>query len=379
MWCAFINSNLRINIAKEKLNQKNSSSTTATLSAENASSSTAQSILDLQQQIISQSDSIKKYLQKHQNDSNKDTNLALLESLFHLFQSEVSMNLSLRNTILNERKMRIQAEKRNSNNYSLFYEEISNELGMHINSMEQVKDLIKNRQSSSKKFSQDREIIESLKSKLNESRSQIKDLKSRLIDSKSKIAKLDEILSKQKDAIEIMKEENMRFKSRLTNEMQNQQASEERQQQIYSLKAKNEQLEECVSSLQAKVVKLKEQIKYAKMQNRERNCIDDQFNDYPSCNRRNYFQNDEIDKLLAQMQKLQMQIDIYKQMATDYKSENHKLQHQMNLRNRCHWSMKSIRDAFFNIQDILGLDPETSPNDTFSAVSSLICRLHSCM
>ena len=74
-----------------------------------------------------------------------------------------------------------------------------------------------------------------------------------------------------------------------------------------------------------------------------------------------------------------MKVDFYKQKATEFRSENEKLQHQLKIKTECHWSNNSIRDAFRNIQDILGLDPDASPCDTYSAVSSLICHLHNCM
>lgn len=80
--------------------------------SEDASSVTAQEVFDLQQRILEQSAEIEKYIESHKKSSRKQSeSFAFLQSLFTIFKSEVSMNLSFRKAIVRERKLRMNAEQ----------------------------------------------------------------------------------------------------------------------------------------------------------------------------------------------------------------------------------------------------------------------------
>jgi chromosome segregation ATPase len=69
---------------------------------------------ELQQQIVSQSAAIEEYIASHRSQTKASESFALLQSLFGLFKSEVSMNISLRKALSEERRQRAAAEAHRS-------------------------------------------------------------------------------------------------------------------------------------------------------------------------------------------------------------------------------------------------------------------------
>ena len=88
------------------MNLPDTDSSASPPSSEISSLSSARSIFNLQQQIIEQSKSIKKILEECQANQ-KSKSSSIFESLFQLFQSEIAMNLALRNEIIYERNRKL--------------------------------------------------------------------------------------------------------------------------------------------------------------------------------------------------------------------------------------------------------------------------------
>lgn len=370
------------------MNLSDSESSATPTSLSEVSSFSTQSIFSLQQQIIDQSKSIKKILQECQTNQ-KNKSFSLFESLFQLFQSEIAMNLALRNQIISERNNR-QSDKYYSNDASLFLDKLSQLLGFHVGSFQQAIEIFsdmkeknsRNKATTSPSKNDEASIFDhSLNSQLVAAKSKINSLK-------RKLSHANSVIFKQKNAINELKTNNNEYKKIIKDEVRDAnfyQVNEiHNDQYIFKLENENRKLKNKISNLQSEIKSLKEHFENSSTDSKieENNYIDRK--NLKSSKSKNdcynqQFDYDRIELIYSQNEKLRKKLDFYKQMATDFRCENEKLQHQLKIRTECHWSNSSIKDAFRNIQDILGLDYDASPGDTYSAVSSLVCRLHNCM
>ncbi|OHT15606.1 hypothetical protein TRFO_42434 [Tritrichomonas foetus] len=215
---------------------------------EEFSSSSTQNVFKLQKEILAQSQSIEDYIKTHHSQLKSNESFSVLESLFTLFKSEVSMNLTLRKAILQERKIRANCEQEKSLVVS-FFQELSRITNTPINSFEDVYSFVI---SKSDKFIQTKrnlqnhisqnqdqinkleqviqsredelqivdqnlknadQVIEKLKTKLLATKTQVSSLKSEL-------AQSNEIIQKQRLAIQEQKHANSSEQENAQNEIE---------------------------------------------------------------------------------------------------------------------------------------------------------------
>lgn len=354
------------------------SSTSTALPSEDDSSSSISSIFNLQQQIINQSQSIKKILQECQANQ-KGQSFSLFDSLFQLFQSEIAMNLALRKEIINERN-----NSSKSDDALIFFSNLSQLLGFPVNSFQQAFKIILELKSRNEKSKKGQNIENSSSEYLLDS--QLSTAKSEINSLKCQLERANAIIFKQKSAINELKLNNNEYKNFIKDEIRDANLCHTNEihndHYIFKLETKNQKLKNTIANLQNEIKSLKEQFDMGSNDSydEENNCFGQKYSKSSKMKSRNLKGDiDNIELLISQNKKLKTKLDFYKQAASNYKSENEKLQHQLKIKSECHWSNSSIKDAFRNIQDILGLDPDASPCDTYSAVSSLVCRLHNCM
>jgi hypothetical protein len=95
----------------------------------------------LQKQILSQTKAIERYISEHQTQSNPSEAFALLQSLFALFKSEISMNLAMEKAVAQERFRRIDAEKSAFDTVN-FFKEFGRMTHSRVESFDDVYDLV---------------------------------------------------------------------------------------------------------------------------------------------------------------------------------------------------------------------------------------------
>ena len=271
----------------------------------------------------------------------------------------------------------------------MFFDDLSKLLGYRVDSFQQIIDIVSEFKNTNEKVKTD--FIYSKKEKNTESSSFNHSLMSQLSAAKSKINSLqceiehaNAVIFKQKNAINELKLNNDEYKSLYKDEIRDAhlyQANEiHNEKNIFKLETKIDKLKNAIVNLRKENQYLKEQ--FDRSSNEFIGEEEDCYNMKHSKTAKNKYmisQNNDIDLLISHNNKLKMKIKCYKQKLAEFQSEIEKLQHHLKLKSECHWSNSSIKDAFHNIQDILGLDPDASPCETYSAVSSLVCRLHSCM
>lgn len=206
-----------------------------------SSSPSAQDLFKLQKEILEQSHSIEEYIKSHQKNSGNNYNesISVLESLLSLFKLEVSMNLSLRKAIVNERKIRTKYENE-VQNIEAFFQEFgrvtsgSKDSPSKINCFEDIFNYvissndkyIKSKKKMKSTISDQQEQINGLQQTLNEKEEEIQNfvqnqneyedvinkLKTKLLSTKTQINSLkaeieqsNEIIRKQRLAIKEQK------------------------------------------------------------------------------------------------------------------------------------------------------------------------------
>lgn len=114
---------------------------TTTEQTDLSSSVTSKEMHDIQNQILSQSQNIERFISKNKSKSNKSEAFLLLESLFSLFKSEAKMNNSLRAAFIEERRQRIDAQQKTAD-IEDFFKEFSRITCTPCDSFENVYDFV---------------------------------------------------------------------------------------------------------------------------------------------------------------------------------------------------------------------------------------------
>ena len=435
-----------------------------------ASGSSTQSLMDLQQQIIKQSKSIKQYILDHrsQNGISSET-FAALESLFELFQSEVSMNIALRKAVLYERRNHTNIEP--FNQIEEFLNGFNKKYGTCFNSLSQItednhvympqfkslqkskNDQVYQKDANKSKSSNN---FETIHQKLKEAHDQIIQLESKLSNSQAIISKqrnvikeyqliqkkqenndkkqvlyygsscmnqiqlLNDKLSSQKEKYQLkiqrIEEDHKKCEAELHQKIErlNRKVAELIPQnidfhQIQELKENNLKLVHRIDQLRAENADLKKKnnlITNEWFQNKNplfsNKIVDNNINElnnknnygkmYPHYKKKSQSQKlynfseengadqkQHIHSLLKEIEKLRKERSYFKKLLKQLISENTKIQNHTKAKSACKCACSSMKDAFFNIQELLGIDHDTPPQDTFSAVSSIVCRLRCCM
>jgi chromosome segregation ATPase len=168
------------------------------ISSDDASAASARDVLELQQHILSQSAVIESFILNHQAKLKHNESFVVLESLFRLFQSEVSMNLAFRKAVAQERRLRKAAEE-GAFDVVGFFKEFGRITHTEPNSFDDVYDFVIDR---CEQFSATKQ---SLTSQLAESRSQAEQLKESLTAKDNELAALSEHVSKRGEGLRNLK------------------------------------------------------------------------------------------------------------------------------------------------------------------------------
>lgn len=194
------------------------------------SSPSTQDIFKLQKEILDQSKSIEEYIRTHQKstlDANNES-FSVLESLLSLFKLEVSMNVSLRKAVINERTIRTKLENEIKQNECFFQEfsRITNNGDNTINRIQCFEDVFNYVISANEKYLKSKNKMKSI---IAQQQAQIQDLQQSLANRDEEIQRFSETEKECGDAIQKLKTKVVSFKT-----------------QINSLKAEVEQSNEII-------------------------------------------------------------------------------------------------------------------------------------
>lgn len=177
-------------------------------------------IFELQNQILSKSKKIENFIENNLNNSNKSKHsqsFPVLESLYSLFKAEVSMNLSLRKSLINEMQKNSHLENQISQfetmkkSVETFISEIAFASRLPINSLNDVYDLIISSKKIKKELSLD---INELNASLNNISNENSSLLQKISKKESRIQKLIE----EKQQLYIQNEDTIKKLQQSTNE-----------------------------------------------------------------------------------------------------------------------------------------------------------------
>jgi chromosome segregation ATPase len=163
-------------------------------------------IAELQQQIISQSTAIEEYITAHRSQTQGSESFAVLQSLFGLFKSEVSMNIALRKAIGEERRLRAAVE----NHRSKFFKELGRTARTTFDSYDSVRDFVASRESRVSELENDNAARDEQRVKLETSlkrcRSKLNSTASENEALRVELEESNQMIEKQQTAMQVQKQ-----------------------------------------------------------------------------------------------------------------------------------------------------------------------------
>jgi len=98
----------------------------------------------IQGDILQQGKNVEDFITRNSSLSKKSESFQVLQTLFSLFKKELSMNLTLRQSLIKERAENIETNKQTNANVSIFINKVSKVVGSDLSSLRDVYEYIQN-------------------------------------------------------------------------------------------------------------------------------------------------------------------------------------------------------------------------------------------